>query len=484
MIEFSCSQCGKRLKVQDEAAGKRGKCPQCGTGLTVPDADFVTLQAADQSAPPPPPSQTRANPQPGPAPQSRPPVTGRKHRRWVIVLLVAAVIAIPFAPKFPLWLGIVVLGLCALAFVPNVSSASRWLLRLPQDRKWASGLRVAMYALIGLVLILGGFGGAQFRAEQDRIAAEQAAQEAEQRRLTAEANETVATLAREAEEHWKSGQASLAEDKLHQAERTQHATNLAPVKQLRTRMANAQVDALMQEAVDAMKKADLTLAQQKVQEALAIPNATALDEPRQLQRQIANATDPDHIKKALMELSDEAFKAFQEHRTLPTALASGYDALDAQALELAQASTDEVVAAREKRRQERIAQERAAAEAARKAEEERVRAARQAREEQERRAVPLVVKSWSWHVEHGYAIAEGEVTNRSSQRLENVQVVVSFYTEDGTFISTADAIVEYNPILPGQTTPFKALTTHNPQMKSARLGFKHLFGGSIGYAKP
>ena len=371
MIEFSCSQCGKQLKVQDEAAGKRGKCPQCGTALTVPEADFVTLQAADQSAPPPPPSQTRANPQPGQAAGSRPPVAARKHRRWVIVLLVAALIAIPFAPKFPLWLGIVLLGLCVLAFVPKVSAASRWLLRLPQDRKWASALRVTMYALIGLVLILGGVGGAQFKAEQDRIAAEQAAKEAEQRRLTTEANDTVAALAREAEGHWKSGQAALAEDKLHQAEQTQHATNLAPVKQLRSRMANAQVDALTQEAVEAVKNADLNLAQQKVQEALAIPNATALDGPRQLQGQIANATDSEHIKKALMDLSDEAFKAFQESRALPTALTSGYDALDGQALKLALSSADEVAAAREQRRQERIAQERAAAEAAKKAEEER-----------------------------------------------------------------------------------------------------------------
>ncbi|MFP4356241.1 MAG: hypothetical protein ACLFUJ_14070 [Phycisphaerae bacterium] len=398
MIEFKCSNCGKQLRVKDDAAGKKGKCPQCGTELTVPDAELVELQDADRPAAPPPPPPTHANPHSKPVPPSRPSVTVRKHRRWVIVLLVAAVIAIPFAPKFPLWLGIVLLGLCAVAFVPKVSAASRWLLRLPQDRRWASGLRVTMYALIGLVLVLGGVGGAQFKAEQDRIAAEQAAKEAEQRRLTAEANETVASLAREAEEHWKSGQAALAEDKLHQAERTQHATNLAPVKQLRTRMANAQVDAVMQEAVDAVKNADLTLAQKKVQEAMAIPNATALDEPRQLQGHIANATDPDHIKKALMDLSDEAFKAFQESATLPTALASGYDTLDGQALTLAQANADGVAAAREKRRQERIAQERAAAEAAQKAEEERkareLAAAEAKRKEERKERIESGFSAW------------------------------------------------------------------------------------------
>lgn len=196
MIEFKCSNCGKQLRVKDDAAGKKGKCPQCGTELTVPEAEFVELQAADRLAAPPPLPPTHTNPHSPAVPPSRPSATARKHRRWVIVLLVAAVIAIPFAPKFPLWLGIVLLGLCALAFVPKVSAASRWLLRLPQDRKWASGLRVAMYALIGIVLVLGGVGGAEFKAEQNRIASEQAANEAEQRKLAAEANKTVASLAR------------------------------------------------------------------------------------------------------------------------------------------------------------------------------------------------------------------------------------------------------------------------------------------------
>ena len=38
MIEFTCTQCGKQLRVKDEAAGKNGKCPQCGTVLHVPNA--------------------------------------------------------------------------------------------------------------------------------------------------------------------------------------------------------------------------------------------------------------------------------------------------------------------------------------------------------------------------------------------------------------------------------------------------------------
>ncbi len=36
MISFACSGCGKQVKVQDELAGKQGKCPGCRQAITVP----------------------------------------------------------------------------------------------------------------------------------------------------------------------------------------------------------------------------------------------------------------------------------------------------------------------------------------------------------------------------------------------------------------------------------------------------------------
>ena len=37
-IEFRCSGCSKLLRTPDEAAGKKAKCPDCGTILDVPAA--------------------------------------------------------------------------------------------------------------------------------------------------------------------------------------------------------------------------------------------------------------------------------------------------------------------------------------------------------------------------------------------------------------------------------------------------------------
>jgi RsiW-degrading membrane proteinase PrsW (M82 family) len=51
-ISFLC-YCGKRLKAKDEWAGKRVKCPGCGTPLVIPEADDDDGRAY-QVAPPPP----------------------------------------------------------------------------------------------------------------------------------------------------------------------------------------------------------------------------------------------------------------------------------------------------------------------------------------------------------------------------------------------------------------------------------------------
>src|SRR5688572_4689473 len=37
MISFTCSHCGKKLKVKDELAGKKVKCPGCAQSVSVPE---------------------------------------------------------------------------------------------------------------------------------------------------------------------------------------------------------------------------------------------------------------------------------------------------------------------------------------------------------------------------------------------------------------------------------------------------------------
>jgi hypothetical protein len=91
----------------------------------------------------------------------------------------------------------------------------------------------------------------------------------------------------------------------------------------------------------------------------------------------------------------------------------------------------------------------------------------------------LELVKYTWHDEYGYAILEGQVTNISSKALANVIALASFYDADNSFLTSADTLIDYNPILPGQTSPFKVTTNFNPAMKRAGVVFKELAGGTI-----
>ena len=93
----------------------------------------------------------------------------------------------------------------------------------------------------------------------------------------------------------------------------------------------------------------------------------------------------------------------------------------------------------------------------------------------------LELVKYTWHTEYGYAILEGQVRNISSQALEHVAAVASYYDANGDFITSSDTLIKFNPILPGQTSPFSVMTTENPAMKKARVEFKELMGGTISF---
>jgi phage FluMu protein Com len=76
-IEFRCTQCEKLLRTQDGTAGKKAKCPQCGTVLTIPDAatSAPIEPAFATTAPPPPPPRQPASVKPYQSPTATEPKT-------------------------------------------------------------------------------------------------------------------------------------------------------------------------------------------------------------------------------------------------------------------------------------------------------------------------------------------------------------------------------------------------------------------------
>lgn len=79
----------------------------------------------------------------------------------------------------------------------------------------------------------------------------------------------------------------------------------------------------------------------------------------------------------------------------------------------------------------------------------------------------------------GYWYVEGQVRNISAESLERVTAVSTWFTQDGQFITSDNALIDFDPILPGQASPFKTITRGNPSMAKYTLEFKQLLGGTI-----
>lgn len=97
-------------------------------------------------------------------------------------------------------------------------------------------------------------------------------------------------------------------------------------------------------------------------------------------------------------------------------------------------------------------------------------------------AVPapvLRVGKWTWTSEYDYMITAGTVTNVSSEPLEDVEAVITFTTKTGEFITYDTGLIEYRPLMPGQTSPWKIMTKANPLMAHASLDFKSMGGGLL-----
>jgi hypothetical protein len=93
---------------------------------------------------------------------------------------------------------------------------------------------------------------------------------------------------------------------------------------------------------------------------------------------------------------------------------------------------------------------------------------------------PLALLSLQGYSESDFAIVEGQVRNDGDQPLSDVEAIASWFKADKTtFIKAGHALIDYNPILPGQTSTFKIITSDNPAIKTFRITFQQLGGAEI-----
>ena len=114
--------------------------------------------------------------------------------------------------------------------------------------------------------------------------------------------------------------------------------------------------------------------------------------------------------------------------------------------------------------------------------EDRERKQREDRRKQQLRAnAELEILNWSWGRtgSGSYVEAKGLVKNLTNRPLRRVQAVAEWYDSKNNFITSGTALIEYNPILPNQESPFSLLENYNPAMQTARIRFKIFGGGSL-----
>lgn len=79
----------------------------------------------------------------------------------------------------------------------------------------------------------------------------------------------------------------------------------------------------------------------------------------------------------------------------------------------------------------------------------------------------------------GFITCEGFVKNISRQPIEDIVAVVLFYDADRIPVASDEALISYNPLLPGQTSPFSVIARYNPAIAYWRVEFKEILGGTI-----
>ena len=91
----------------------------------------------------------------------------------------------------------------------------------------------------------------------------------------------------------------------------------------------------------------------------------------------------------------------------------------------------------------------------------------------------LALISADCHREYDSSFCEGFVQNISGSAMESIEAVAVFYDAAKTPISSASALIDYDPLLPGQQSHFSIYGRYNPAMTKWSIEFKEFSGGSI-----
>lgn len=90
----------------------------------------------------------------------------------------------------------------------------------------------------------------------------------------------------------------------------------------------------------------------------------------------------------------------------------------------------------------------------------------------------LELLAFNPRVENGFVIIDGQVKNISESSIQNLMIVVSFFNKKNQFVTFSESFVEYKPLMPGQTSPFRIMDSFNPEMATPVPEFRE-YGGNV-----
>lgn len=70
-----------------------------------------------------------------------------------------------------------------------------------------------------------------------------------------------------------------------------------------------------------------------------------------------------------------------------------------------------------------------------------------------------------------FITVEGQVQNTSNESIKYVKATVTWYDAAGQFVTKEDSYIDYDPILPGQISPFDVIVQRNPAMSRFDVEF-------------
>lgn len=94
-------------------------------------------------------------------------------------------------------------------------------------------------------------------------------------------------------------------------------------------------------------------------------------------------------------------------------------------------------------------------------------------------APELKIKSWRCDIEENYTYVRGEVKNLTDQKIEHVLAVATYKNKAGELVKSDDALLDFDPLMPGQTSPFKVITRNNPEITNCELSFATMRGRQL-----